>query len=58
MKNVFVLDGDTFAKVDLVTWEDLEEEAKHPLFTGVKEEMITNGLQILLETFIKLKVRR
>ena len=49
---------DTFAKVDLVTWEDLEEEAKHQLSMGVKEKMITSGLQILLETFIKWKVRR
>ena len=58
MKNIFVPNGDTFAKVDLVTWEDLEEEAKHRLFMGVKEEMITSGLQILLKTFIKWKVRR
>ena len=58
MKNIFVLNGDIFAKVDSVTWEDLEEEAKHRLFTGVKEEMITNGLKIPLETFIKWKVRR
>ena len=58
MKNIFVLNRDIFAKVDTVTWEDLEEEAKDRLFTGVKEEMIAHGLKIPLDTFTKWKVRR